>query len=97
MKELPTITFIANLTYSLYLFHMYLWKYLIACLQKINFNLLPIKAQALIALFIFWYLTHRMVEQYGIKLGKRAISYYRKWIYKEKLYGQPISIVNSSS
>lgn len=97
LKDFPTVRFLSNLTYSVYLFHNFLWVYLALILEKINIGLLPIKAQILISLLIFCYLAHVMVERYGIKLGQRAISYYRKSICKDKLYGQPPLMLDTPS
>ncbi|MBX9621319.1 MAG: acyltransferase [Alphaproteobacteria bacterium] len=86
IKDFTAVRFLSSITYSVYLFHKFLWDYLLLIINKINFSLMPINFQVLSSLLLFCYLAHRTIERYGIKLGQRMASYYREWIRSS--YGQ---------
>ena len=66
----PVITFIANLTYAIYLFHKWLWPYLGLALTKIGLNGAYMNLRILSVLFLICILLHYTIEKGGIKLGK---------------------------
>ncbi|MFU2327803.1 acyltransferase family protein [Pseudomonas sp. NFX98] len=73
----PLVRLFSNLTYAVYLFHNWLWQFLVDASLFIGIRWIPISVQVLIALFVFCYLTHITVEKYGLAVGRYAIKKYR--------------------
>jgi peptidoglycan/LPS O-acetylase OafA/YrhL len=72
------VLFFSNLTYSVYLFHNWLYDFF---LQIYNSKII-----ALITLFGFCYLCHIFIEKQGILLGKKV---FRAWEAKQR--SQPMT------
>jgi len=64
---------LSEMTYAVYLFHLWSWETLGVLVEKYGVAFLPNRLQRLILLFAFCLLAAKTVEKYGIKLG-RAIS-----------------------
>lgn len=63
---------ISLLTYSVYLFHNFLWSHIATILHTYNFNS---KYWILLVLFLWCYLMHMLIETPMNKLGKRISKY----------------------
>lgn len=70
----PLIRLLSDLTYSVYLFHNWLWFYLMALATKIGFSSTPYSLPVLLSLLIFCYVINRTVEKHGIKLGRYVVT-----------------------
>ncbi|MEA5669836.1 acyltransferase [Pseudomonas sp. MH2] len=70
---------LSELTYSVYLIHLWLWPYLEYAVNKFGVSFLPNRLQRLVFLFIVCLVLAKTVEKYGVKLGravsKKAISF----------------------
>lgn len=73
----PLVRLFSNLTYAVYLFHNWLWQFLIEASLYVGIKWIPISLQVLIALFTFCYLAHITIEKYGLAAGRHAIKRYR--------------------
>ena len=71
----PLIRFFSNMTYSIYLFHNWLWPYLGTIIIKTGITNKPPGILIFFALITFCYIAHRTVENYGIKLGHYVLKY----------------------
>lgn len=71
------IKLLSDLTYSIYLFHVWLWGYIEMACQKLGISLIPLKLQIIILLFLFCYCAHRWVERYGVKFGSHLVRLYK--------------------
>lgn len=76
----PLIRFFSNMTYSIYLFHNWLWPYLETIIIKTGIANKPNGILIFFALIMVCYIAHRTVENYGIKLGHYAVIKYRNRI-----------------
>lgn len=75
------IIFLSNLTYSIYLFHNWLWSY-IYNIVSLYFSKLPIQNFfTLIVLFIFSIFTYKLIELNFIKIGKILTKLNLKYIF----------------
>ncbi|NWD77520.1 acyltransferase [Pseudomonas gingeri] len=80
-KHLPdsrALRLLSNMTYSIYLFHNWLWKIITKTLKTHEIDYLPVKLQALIVLFLVCYLAHKTIELNAIKAGKYLTVYFKK-------------------
>lgn len=77
IQDGPIIRLTSNLTYSVYLFHNWAWPYLMDLLSKIEVTVIPLKMQVTIVLLLSCYGLHKTVEEYGLRVGRTAIKYYR--------------------
>ncbi|NWB97474.1 acyltransferase [Pseudomonas gingeri] len=79
-KHLPDsriLRLLSNMTYSVYLFHNWLWSYIINLLKKHEIDYLPMKLQGVIILFFACYLAHKTIELNAIKAGKSLTVYFK--------------------
>jgi len=72
-SKLPIVTFFSELTYSIYLFHNWIWGYLEKIVQSFGVNFISLNIQVLILLTIVCYVSYRVIEKPGIRVG-RSIS-----------------------
>lgn len=72
------VRLLSNLTYSVYLFHNWIWGYLGILVDKVGVLSIPRSFQILVVLFVFCYLVHRTVEKYGLHIGKKALAIYNE-------------------
>lgn len=61
---------LSEMTYAVYLFHLWSWSYLGLFVEKYGLPYIPNRLQRLILLFAFCFLAAKTVEKYGIKLGR---------------------------
>lgn len=67
------INTLSNLTYSVYLFHNWLWEYLAHSVRGLGLVGIANDIATLSALLICSYAAYRTVETYGVKLGRLAV------------------------
>lgn len=67
----------SDLTYSVYLFHNWIWLYFSVCVDSWGIKAVPKNLQIFILLIATCYLMHKLVELQGIKLGKKVLAYYK--------------------
>lgn len=70
----PAARLLSELTYSVYLFHNWLWSYLNQLVERIGITLLPQGIQIVLALLLICYVTHIAIEKPGATLGRKVIS-----------------------
>jgi peptidoglycan/LPS O-acetylase OafA/YrhL len=72
----PVILLLSEMTYSVYLFHNWLWDPIkLGIVNKLSLSFVHPSIQILIVLMVFCYLTVIFVERPGIKLGARTVRY----------------------
>ncbi|RBL70663.1 acyltransferase [Pseudomonas sp. MWU13-2625] len=67
----------SDLTYSVYLFHNWLWLYLSLLVAGRGFKSVSPSLQTFILLIVVCYFMHKTIEMQGIKLGKKVLVFYR--------------------
>lgn len=72
----PLTRLLSDMTYAVYLFHNWLWKYLQEAVARIGIDIVPAWAQIILLLFIVCDLAHRTVEKFGIYLGRTITQKY---------------------
>ncbi|VEF10333.1 sugar acetylase [Pseudomonas fluorescens] len=72
------IRLLSNLTYSVYLFHNWIWGYVGILVDKVGVLSIPRSFQILVVLFVLCYLAHRTIERYGLHVGKKALAIYNE-------------------
>lgn len=73
LKDGRALRVVSDLTFSVYLFHNWLWEYLATPLSLLGLVGLPLKFAVAVLLFAVCYGLHITVERAGLKLGKRAL------------------------
>lgn len=81
----------SDLTYSVYIFHNWLWIYLAILVEKYSFDVIPFNFQIFVILIIICYVMHKTVEVQGIKLGKKVLLFFRNYSKS------PSIIINAST
>jgi len=72
----PIILLLSELTYSVYLFHNWLWDPIkLKVVNKLSLTFVHPSIQILALLLVFCYLTVILIERPGIKLGVRALRF----------------------
>lgn len=71
------VRFLSNLTYSAYLFHNWLWPYLVNLVIKIGLTAISYDIQVFFILLGFCYIVHITIEHYGIIAGRFILIKYR--------------------
>ena len=69
----PIILYGSNLTYSVYLFHNWIWDPIKIALARFSIAVLHPDIQALVVLILFCTLMFKVIEKTGIKLGRITI------------------------
>lgn len=67
---------LSEMTYAIYLFHLWSWGYLEIWVSKLGFTIVPYPVQQLIVLLIFSYVVTNTVEKWGISAGRRLVQGY---------------------
>lgn len=70
----------SDLTYSVYLFHNWLWLFLAGLVDAYGLASVSKSGQIFVLLILVCYLMHKTVEVQGIKLGKKVLGVYRRRI-----------------
>lgn len=68
----------SDLTYSVYLFHNWIWLYFSILVDSWGIKVIPKTLQIFILLIATCYLMHKVVELQGIKAGKKVLAYYKR-------------------
>ena len=66
----------SNLTYSVYLFHNWLWLYLGIMVESHGVKSVSANFQVFVLLLIICYAMHKLIELQGIKLGRKVLRFY---------------------
>jgi len=77
MSDGPIIRILSTLTYSVYLFHNWLWAYIEIPLNNFVLQEALIKPMTVVILFSFCYVINKTVEEYGLKAGRKVIGVIR--------------------
>jgi len=77
LQDGPMVRLLSNMTYAVYLFHNWLWQFLVDATLHVGVKWIPGSIQVVIALFAFCYLAHVTVERYGLAAGRYAVAKYR--------------------
>lgn len=64
---------VSDLTFSVYLFHNWLWAYIAVPVTSMGFTGITSKLIVAALLFLVCYILHNTVEQFGLKAGKFAL------------------------
>ncbi|MBK5513196.1 acyltransferase family protein [Pseudomonas sp. TH15] len=80
---------LSNLTYSVYLFHNWLWAYILLPVEKLGFDGGSAKLITAIILLLVCYGLFETVEKFGLELGRRALKLKRKYFPIERLSTLP--------
>ena len=78
IQDGPLIRLVSNLTFSVYLFHNWLWGYLFSFVDYCGLTFVPQKVQVLIMLFVVCFGLHKSVEKYGLRAGRLFLNFYNK-------------------
>lgn len=70
IQDGPLIRLISNLTFSVYLFHNWLWGYISSFIDYCGLTFIPEKVQILAVLFLVCFALHKSVEKYGLRAGR---------------------------
>jgi len=89
MSDGPIIRTLSTLTYSVYLFHNWLWAYIEMTLKSFGIQESLLKPVTLVVLFVFCYFINKTVEEYGLKAGRKVIGMVRS--RKKDLSAQLVS------
>lgn len=89
IEDGPLIRLISNMTFSVYLFHNWLWSYISSLVDYVGLLLMPAKAQVLIVLFLVCFGLHKSVERYGLRVGKIFLSKYRDFSARKSSLNTP--------
>ena len=80
IQDGPLIRLVSNLTFSVYLFHNWLWGYIAICVNAVGVSFIPAKIQILGVLFLACYGLHRSVELYGLRVGRLVLQSYKDFM-----------------
>lgn len=69
----PFVMLLSELTYSVYLFHNWIWERIKTVFEHLSIAVVHPDIQALFALFVLCFLMLKLVEKPGIKLGKSVL------------------------
>ncbi|WP_203647613.1 acyltransferase family protein [Pseudomonas sp. RtIB026] len=64
---------LSEMTYAIYLFHLWSWGYLEILVVKIGLTAIPYQLQQIILLFVLCYVATKTVEKYGVAAGRSFI------------------------
>jgi peptidoglycan/LPS O-acetylase OafA/YrhL len=73
LKSFFLVVFFSELTYSVYLFHNWLWPYLELLVKNYSLIISYQRLQILFLLLMFCYFLYLTIERYGIFLGKKIL------------------------
>ncbi|KJZ56984.1 hypothetical protein VD17_30620 [Pseudomonas fluorescens] len=89
IEDGPLIRLVSNITFSVYLFHNWLWSYISSLVDYFEFSFIPAKVQILIVLFFVCFGLHKSVEQYGLRAGKIFLNRYRTFSARKSYFNIP--------
>lgn len=72
------ITYLSELTYSIYIFHNWLWKYIADFVSQLQLSYIFSQAIILLTLFLFCSTVHHLVEKYFIEMGIKIVKKYTR-------------------
>jgi peptidoglycan/LPS O-acetylase OafA/YrhL len=75
---------LSNLTYSVYLFHNWLWAYIAIPVQKLGFTGISSKLVTAALLLLVCYGLYETVEKYGLTVGRRVLQFKAKYFLLRK-------------
>ena len=75
LKVNSLILFFSNLTYTVYLFHNWLWETIHKTLAKLSITILHPEIQVFVVLLLVCFIMHKSVEKGGIRLGRVLLKY----------------------
>lgn len=85
LRLTPLVLLFSELTYSVYLFHNWLWDPIkLGIVNKLSLTFVHHKIQILIILLVFCYLTVILIERPGIRLGSRTLRFIKARIASNK-------------
>jgi len=76
LKDGFVIRILSDLTYSVYLFHNWIWQYIEKPVSNLGLNNIYSKLVIASILFVICYVLHNTVEKFGLAAGKIAIKKY---------------------
>ncbi|WP_315866357.1 acyltransferase [Pseudomonas sp. JV414] len=88
MEDGPLIRLVSNMTFSVYLFHNWLWGYITSAVDYFGLTFLPATIQILVVLFSVCFGLHKSVELYGLRTGKVFLSFCRQFSSLKPLFKQ---------
>ncbi|AWA40733.1 acyltransferase family protein [Pseudomonas sp. 22105] len=68
----------SDLTYSVYLFHNWLWTYLAILVESHGLKSISVNLQVFILLIVFCFMMHKLVELQAIKIGRKVLGVYKR-------------------
>lgn len=74
LKDSRALRLTSDLTFSIYLFHNWLWDYILLPASKTGLQGLPLKLLVVAVLFVACYAFHLTVERAGLKLGRIVLN-----------------------
>lgn len=89
IEDGPLIRLVSNMTFSVYLFHNWLWSYISSLVDYFGLVFIPAKVQILIVLLLVCFGLHKSVERYGLRAGKICLSKYRGLSARKSLFDTP--------
>lgn len=78
LQDSKTLRLMSDLTYSVYLFHNWIWDYFAMMLKAIGLPETWEKFVITVMLFLFCYVMHKTIETWGIKLARPVINQVRR-------------------
>lgn len=75
------ILLFSDLTYSVYIFHNWMWGYITNMVNTFKISMVPIEFQTLFLLLLFCFIMHKTIERSGIQLGRMLLKFihYKKY------------------
>ena len=89
IEDGPFIRLVSNMTFSVYLFHNWLWSYISSLVDYVGLLFIPAKAQILTVLFLVCFGLHNGVERYGLRVGKIFLNRYRDFSARKACLNTP--------
>lgn len=84
---------LSNLTYSVYLFHNWLWEYIAIPVSSLGLTGLGAKLVICAALLVVCYALHATIEKYGLTLGNKVLKIRRGTIERRKEEKKSIALL----
>lgn len=78
LQDSKPLRLMSDLTYSVYLFHNWIWGYLLMMFKAFGLPERWEKTAVILTLFIFCYVMHKTIETWGIKLARPVIEQVRR-------------------
>lgn len=78
LEDSKTLRLMSDLTYSVYLFHNWMWEYFAMPFKAIGLSGASEQLAIAVTFFVFCYITHKTIEAWGIKLARPVIQQVRR-------------------